>query len=116
MSYNIEPIKQFIDNTLSDLIHKISTDYNLDENEMKARYMQPDIKNTPSQAIKKKGRKKKTTDDFTEMTKYSYEGEMYLMDKQNNIYTYNLESPTHIGQKLVNGTIKFFDNYNQESN
>ena len=43
------------------------------------------------------------------MTKYIYNGESYLMDKQNNIYTYNLESPTLIGVKLVNGEVKLND-------
>jgi hypothetical protein len=124
MNALLEPVKEFVDGVLSDLVYKISVDYSLDLNELKVRYglvteQEPEPvtpKNQPipepiepPEAPKKKGRKKKGKDEYTEMTKYVYKGEPYLMDKQNNIYTFNVEAPTHIGQKLVNGTIKFFD-------
>jgi hypothetical protein len=109
MSYNIDPIKEVIDNTICSILEKIAIDYKIDVIELKDKYgfnntIEPEIK-----IIKKKGRKKKNKEEFTEMTKYTHEGNSYLMDKQNNIYTFNIDSPTHIGQKLVNGTIKFFD-------
>lgn len=126
--YNIEPLilntKAFVENALCELVQKISMDYNLDANELKLRYhlegehntdpITP-IKNQSTQQVvpdapNKKSRKKKIKDEYTEMTKYIYEGKSYLMDKQNNIYTFNVDAPTHIGQKLVNGAIKFFDN------
>jgi hypothetical protein len=126
MNTLLQPVKEFVDGVLSDLIYKISVDYSLDLDELKVRYglLAPSEQQSepitpknqsipeaiePPEAPKKKGRKKKGKEEYTEMTKYVYKGEPYLMDKQNNIYTFNVEAPTHIGQKLVNGTIKFFD-------
>jgi hypothetical protein len=110
-AYNLDSIKTSIDTILLNLVDKIALDYNLDANELKTKYgliavpvAQPP--EAPAPTPKPRAGRKKNKNEFTEMTKYTYNGESYLMDKQNNIYTYNLESPTLIGVKLVNGEVK----------
>jgi hypothetical protein len=60
---------------------------------------------------KARGRKKKTKDEFVSTTEFQYNGITYLIDQKNNVYTYNIESPTFIGEKLVDGTIKFVNSF-----
>lgn len=112
-AYSLDSIKTSIDTILINLVDKISTDYNLDVNELKAKYgLGSSNIPTPEPIVappKPRAGRKKNKNEFTEMTKYIYNGESYLMDKQNNIYTYNLESPTLIGVKLVNGEVKLND-------
>lgn len=113
-AYNLDSIKTSIDTILLNLVDKIALDYNLDANELKTKYglvyAPPSVPDpAPAPAPKPRAGRKKNKNEFTEMTKYIYNGESYLMDKQNNIYTYNLESPTLIGVKLVNGEVKLND-------
>lgn len=112
-AYNLDSIKTSIDTILLNLVDKISLDYNLDANELKTKYglvsAPPSAPEAPVASPKPRAGRKKNKNEFTEMTKYTYNGESYLMDKQNNIYTYNLESPTLIGVKLVNGEVKLND-------
>jgi hypothetical protein len=112
-AYNLDSIKTSIDTILLNLVDKIALDYNLDANELKTKYglVVPavpvaQVPEAPAPTPKPRAGRKKNKNEFTEMTKYTYNGESYLMDKQNNIYTYNLESPTLIGVKLVNGEVK----------
>lgn len=58
---------------------------------------------------KKRGRKKKQKDEFISTEEYEFEGEKYLVDGQNNVYTHNIEEPMLVGERLVDGTIKFFE-------
>jgi hypothetical protein len=123
--YNIDILKEFIDKTLYNLVEKISIDYNLNLNELTSKYniisnnilISNEIIETKKEIKKeikkenKKGRKKKIKDELIEMTEFMYENKKYLIDNNNNIYTYNIETPTQIGQKLVNGTIKFLSEY-----
>lgn len=67
-----------------------------------------DIKKKP--APQKRGRKKKEKEEFIETEECEYDGKVYLVDKKNVVYTNNMESPTIIGQRLVDGTIKFYNN------
>lgn len=111
-AYNLDSIKTSIDTILLNLVDKIALDYNLDANELKTKYglmAVPSAPEAPAPTPKPRAGRKKNKNEFTEMTKYIYNGESYLMDKQNNIYTYNLESPTLIGVKLVNGEVKLND-------
>lgn len=112
-SYNLDSIKTSIDTILLNLVDKIALDYNLDANELKTKYGLMAVPSVPdpvaAPAPKPRAGRKKNKNEFTEMTKYIYNGESYLMDKQNNIYTYNLDSPTLIGVKLVNGEVKLND-------
>jgi hypothetical protein len=57
---------------------------------------------------KKRGRKKKQKDEFIETEEYEYDGTKYLVDSNNNVYTFNVEEPHLIGERFVDGTIRFF--------
>lgn len=111
-AYSLDSIKNSIDTLLINLVDKIALDYNLDAAELKTKYGLISASVPEAAAVaspKPRAGRKKNKNEFTEMTKYTYNGESYLMDKQNNIYTYNLESPTLIGVKLVNGEVKLND-------
>ncbi len=56
---------------------------------------------------KKRGRKKKIKEELVETEEYEYNGVQYLVDKDNNVYTYNVEQPVLVGTKLIDGRIKF---------
>jgi hypothetical protein len=53
-------------------------------------------------------RKKKQKEDVIETEEYEWDGVKYLVDNQNNVYTYNIEEPALVGEKLVDGTVKLF--------
>ena len=118
--YNVDAFKKIVDDALETLVARIAIDYKLDVSELKTRYFGPNGSlgadggsgnaEAPP-APKKKGRKKKVQDNVIETFEYAFEGETYLVDKNNNVYTYNVESPTMIGKKLVDGTIKFHKKY-----
>lgn len=55
---------------------------------------------------KKRGRRKKSKDEFLETEEYEFEGVTYLVDAQNLVYTYNIEAPVFVGHRLADGTIK----------
>ena len=110
-AYNLDSIKTSIDTILLNLVDKIALDYNLDANELKTKYglVAPSVASVPeapAPAPKPRAGRKKNKNEFTEMTKYIYNGESYLMDKQNNIYTYNLESPTLIGVNWMHNGVR----------
>jgi hypothetical protein len=56
---------------------------------------------------KKRGRKKKMKEELIETEEYEYNGVTYLVDGDNNVYTYNIDQPTLIGTKLIDGRVKF---------
>jgi hypothetical protein len=103
------------------LLESIAATYNLNEKELKEKYMGAaacsvaDAQDSCSSNIvgdatekKKRGRKKKQKDEYIETEEYEYEGVKYLVDGNNNVYTYNIEEPMLIGEKLVDGTVKKF--------
>jgi len=94
-------IQNILNEELENMLKDISKTYKLDFLELKQKYM-------PNDLPKKRGRKKKLKEEFIEAEEYVYKGETYLVDNKNLIYTNNLESPTIIGEKLVDGTIKFY--------
>lgn len=55
---------------------------------------------------KKRGRRKKSKDEFLETEEHEFEGVTYLVDAQNLVYTYNIEAPVFVGHRLADGTIK----------
>ena len=83
-----------VDNLLKD----VSTRYNIDLCELRARYL--------PETTKRKGRKKKESDEFIETTEYIYNGKTYLIDKMNNVYTNDMDAPMMIGERLIDGTIR----------
>ena len=57
----------------------------------------------------KRGRKKKHVDNNTIATRLeNIDGEEYLVDVDNNVYTYNIENPEWIGKKNILGKIEYF--------
>ena len=94
------------------VLENIALTYNLNEQELKEKYMgdQASSGSTVDNGAekKKRGRKKKQKDEFIEAEEYEYEGQKYLVDGSNNVYTYNIEEPTLIGERLVDGTVKLF--------
>lgn len=54
-----------------------------------------------------RGRKKKVAEEYLDTTEYKYNGITYLIDDKNNVYTYDLVAPKRIGEKLIDGTVKF---------
>jgi len=57
---------------------------------------------------KRRGRKKKQKDEFIEVEEYVYEGATYLVDGQNYVYSFDIDAPHLIGERFVDGTIRFF--------
>ena len=96
-------VHTYIHNEKKNLVFNICRDYNLDVGELLSKYI--DTHKSTS-----KGRKKKqvNTDDYIETEELEYNGMIYLVDKNNNVYTSNIEQPELVGQRLVNGAVKFF--------
>ena len=116
-SYNLDPIKKYMNDTLYDLIKRISINYNLDVAEMASKYniqvkteeiavvtATPKKKRAPSTKKKTEiGSSSKTI----EMYEICYKDVKYLMDKSKNVYTFDPETPKLMGQMLANSEIKF---------
>ena len=90
-----------IDKVLED----VSTAYSIPLSDLKTRI---GGKYAEDQPPKRRGRKKKQKEEFIEVEEYVYEDTTYLVDEQNYVYTFNLEAPHLIGERFVDGTIKFF--------
>ena len=108
----IQDLQSVVKDNLRLILENIALTYHLNDKELKERYMGELITSTDSvdngNEKKKRGRKKKQKDEFIETEEYEYEGVKYLVDGNNNVYTYNIEEPTLVGEKLVDGTIKMF--------
>ena len=101
------------------ILTEIAKDYDLPLDDMLQKYgnIQPNIelgrsKKKGQNAVKntepkKRGRKKKLKEELIETEEYEYNGVTYLVDGDNNVYTYNVDQPTLIGTKLIDGRIKF---------
>lgn len=61
------------------------------------------------ETLRKRGRKKKQKEELVEVEEYEYEGTTYLIDASNNVYTFDLDAPHLIGERFVDGTIRFFN-------
>jgi len=85
----------------------ISKNYKLDIQELKARYM-PVIEPAQVPVPKKRGRKKKQKEEYIEAEEYEYEGDTFLVDDKNTVYTNNIDAPRIVGERLVDGTIHFY--------
>lgn len=66
--------------------------------------------NTGKKEGKKRGRKKKQKEELIETEEYEYNEVIYLVDKDNNVYTNDVNAPVLVGTKLVDGRIKYTDN------
>jgi hypothetical protein len=89
----------------------IAKDYELPVEELKQKYGTPlpiTHKNTEvKKEAKKRGRKKKQKEEVIETEEYEYNDVVYLVDKENNVYTNDVNRPVLVGTKLVDGRIKY---------
>lgn len=88
---------------LGKILDEIAGKYNLSADELKQTYI---TTNTPV----KRGRRKKISNEYVEMTEFEYNDEKFLIDDKNTIYTFEPNSPLVIGEKLIDGTVKFNKN------
>lgn len=106
-----QQLKKYVDEELTNIIKDIAISYNIDFDELKEKYLINNVtedKTVPEITPKRRGRKKKTKEEFIEAHEYEYNGTMYLIDDKNNVYTHNIESPMMIGERLVDGSIKCY--------
>lgn len=105
-------IQKVINEDIDNMLKDISKTYEIDYIELKKKYspLQNLTNNEPVviDGPKKRGRKKKVKEEFVEAEEFIYKDVTYLVDEKNIVYTNNLETPTIIGEKLVDGTIKFY--------
>jgi LysM repeat protein len=95
-----------LNHTLSLIAH----DYHLPLEELKEKYGNPiplTPKNEVKKEAKKRGRKKKQREEVIETEEYEYNDVVYLVDKDNNVYTHDVNRPVLVGTKLVDGRIKY---------
>lgn len=104
----------------NEILKPIAKDYNLDFKELVKKYMSktmassdpepdPEAPTSSTDAPKKRGRKKKQKDEMLETQEYEWDGTKYLLDANNNVFTYDVDNPKLIGEKLVDGTIRLLD-------
>ena len=72
-------------------------------------------KNTTNKCsiLKKRGRKRKVelndkykNNDYITMWPEIWEGKKILIDKNNNIYTFDIKNPKYLGEKMLNNKLK----------
>ncbi len=83
------------------ILDDIASKYNLNSDELKQNYLITPIK---------RGRRKKISNEYIEMTEFEYNGDKFLIDDKNTVYTFEPESPLVIGEKLIDGSVKFKHN------
>jgi hypothetical protein len=104
-------IQTVINEDISNMLKDISLTYKLDYAELKQKYSPLNKQNAIETVVdepKKRGRKKKIKEEFVEAEEFVYKDITYLVDGKNIVYTNSLDMPTIIGEKLVDGTIKFY--------
>lgn len=87
-----------------DLLRHIAQDYGLDTDDLIEKYIKNDER--PRKSFQKKQKQ-----DYIETEEFAYNGTKYLVDMKNQVYSYNIERPMMIGERLIDGSIKFFDGY-----
>ena len=93
------------------LLRSIAADYELNPNELIAKYIDGNVTIATTRRTNVKTDRRKKKNDFIEVDEYVFKGIKYLVDTKNNIYTYNVEKPMLIGERLVDGSIKFCEGY-----
>lgn len=88
-----------------DLLKAVARDYGLDADELIDKYV---IKGG---VCTRKMYQKKKRQDYVETEELVFEGVTYLVDSRNQVYTYNVEKPMMIGERLIDGSVKFFEAY-----
>lgn len=107
-----------IDKRINELLKTINEKLNIDlESLIEVYHEFKSQTNSENGEIKKRrGRKKKTKEINIETSRYTYRNVTYLVDDKCNVYTYDIKNPLQIGQKLIDGTIKFFEGYPPKTN
>lgn len=118
----LEVLSNHVRNHTSEVLASISKDYDISIDELNEKYGSRPItidigKNKKTKVThgpdglpiepKKRGRKKKLREELIETEEYEFNGVKYLVDNDNNVYTYNIEQPVFVGTKLIDGRIKF---------
>ena len=117
----IDVIAAHVKTHTNEILKAIAKDYELNIEELVTKYasIPPNIdigrhkkksvatNEGPVVEPKKRGRKKKPKEELIETEEYEYNGLTYLVDSDNNVYTYNIEQPVLVGSKLIDGRIKF---------
>lgn len=118
----LDVVSNHVRNHTNDILLSISNDYNIKLDELIEKYGSKPVtidigKNKKTKVThgpdglpiepKKRGRKKKQREELVETEEYEFNGVKYLVDKDNNVYTHNIDQPVYIGTKLIDGRIKF---------
>lgn len=101
-----------VNEQLQHTLSLIAKDYDLSFDELKEKYGTPlpiTNKTEAKKEAKKRGRKKKQKEEVIETEEYEYNNVIYLVDKDNNVYTNDVERPVLVGTKLVDGRIKYIE-------
>lgn len=110
-----------VENSIKDILTDIAVTYNLSRDELINKYIVTTEKTKKTKKIKeikeaepnviiekkKRGRKKKEKDEIIKTYEYHYQNSKYLVDDNNNVYSFDIEHPVFLGEKLIDGTIKF---------
>ena len=118
----LDVVSNHVRNHTNDILLSISKDYNIKLDELIEKYGSKPVtidigKNKKTKVThgpdglpiepKKRGRKKKQREELVETEEYEFNSVKYLVDKDNNVYTHNIDQPVYIGTKLIDGRIKF---------
>jgi hypothetical protein len=118
----LDVLSNHVRNHSNEILISISKDYNINIDELTEKYGSKPItidigKNKKTKIThgpdglpiepKKRGRKKKQREELIETEEYEFNGIIYLVDNDNNVYTNNIEQPVFVGTKLIDGRIKF---------
>lgn len=102
-----------VNEQLQHTLSLISKDYEISFEELKEKYGTPlpltHKNNEVKKEAKKRGRKKKQKEEVIETEEYEYNGVIYLVDKDNNVYTNDVQRPVLVGTKLVDGRVKYIE-------
>ena len=101
-----------VNEQLQHTLASIAQDYDIPIDELNEKYGKP-LPITHNMEVKKeakkRGRKKKQKEEVVETEEYEYNGVIYLVDKDNNVYTNDVNRPVLVGTKLVDGRIKYLE-------
>jgi hypothetical protein len=89
-------IAKVFEQYLSKILKDISEHHDIDYGDLIDRYIRP-------------GPSSHHIEDSVQVTEYEYDKTMYFIDQKMNIYSHEQQHPKLIGVKLVDGSIKFFD-------
>ena len=105
MGFSVSTMSTALNLALNDIIllllGQISADYSIDIEELKQKYL---VDKTP---LNKRGRKKKTKEEYIETEEFEHDGIIYLVDSNNIVYSNNIKKPVILGNRSQDGNIVF---------